>query len=107
MMKSSKKSYFKGVLIASVGALITGNGVFMLLEAIEEKAAEIMIMVTEEGYGVLNAFLHMFGGIVGLGVLVVGAFFMYEGVKKAGFVGTYKKKNKISVNYCPRTKRIK
>ena len=64
-------------------------------------------MVTEQGYNALDAFFHAFEGIFGVILLVVGTYIIYEGAKKAGFADDYKKKKKISVKYCPKTKRKK
>lgn len=106
-MKSNEKSFFKGAIIGGVGALITGNGIATLMEAIQERIEEIAIMVAEQGYNALDAFLHTFEDVFGVILLVVETYIIYEGVKRAGLAGTYKKKNRISVRYCPKTKRIK
>ncbi len=106
-MKSNNKSFFKGAIIGGVGALIAGNGIATLMEAIQERVKEIIIMITEQGYSALDAFLHTFGDIVGLMLLVAGAYVIREGAKKAGLVADSQRKKIISVKYCPETKRIK
>lgn len=107
MIKSSEKSFFKGAIIGCVGALITGNGIALLLEAIQERIKEIIIMVSEQGHSALDAFLHTFSDVFGLILLAAGAYVIHEGAKKAGLVADYKKKKIISVKYCPKTKRLK
>ena len=81
-MKSSNKSYFRGLIIGSVGAFVASKGIALLLETIEELAK----MVAEQGHSVFDALLHTFGDVFGLILLVAGVYVIYEGAKKAGVI---------------------
>ena len=81
-MKSSNKSYFKGLIIGSVGAFVAAKGIALLLEAIED----IIKMVSGQGYSVLDVLVHTLGDVFGLIMIVAGAYVIYEGAKKAGVI---------------------
>lgn len=103
MMKSSNKSYFKGLIIGGVGTFVAAKGIALLLEAIEE----LTKMVAEQGYSAIDAFLNIFGDVFGLILLAIGVFVICEGAKKAGIIADYKKKKIITVKYCAKKKKIK
>ncbi len=73
------KSYFKGLIIGGGGALLAGYAIALLIEAVQE----IITMVTQQGYSVVNAFLHTFGDAFGLILLVAGVYIIREGVRKS------------------------
>ena len=79
-MKSKEKSFFKGAIIGGVGALVIGEGIALLMEAIEET----ILMVTSHGYSAAGAILHTFGDSFALILIAAGAWKLRGGGKQYG-----------------------
>ena len=101
-MKTSNKNYFKGLIIGCGGAILLANGICLLTESVRD----IITMVKEQGYNIIDAILHIFGDVFGLALLVMGFFIICEGLRKTGTIRLFQRKHP-SVRICLKTKRVR
>jgi len=78
-MKTSNKNYFKGLIIGCGGAILVGNGIYLLAKAVQQ----IITMVKAQGYNIADAVLHTFGDVFGLILLGIGVIIICEGFRKS------------------------